>query len=305
MAGHRVGFVGLGIMGRPMARNLMRAGHELVVHSRSRGPVDELVAEGAEAADSPHAVAERCWATITMLPDSPDVREAMLGETGALAGSARGDLLIDMSTISPQVARDVAAAAGKRGVGAVDAPVSAGDQGAIDGVLSIMAGGAGADVERARPLFEAMGTPTHVGEAGTGQVTKSCNQIVVAGVIQAVSEALVLGSKAGVDPERLVTALSGGLAGTKVMEAKRAALLEHDPNPGFKTALHSKDLAIVLETAREHGVSIPASALLDQLLRSLATRGRGDEDHAFALLSLVEEAACHRVGETPSGASSP
>ena len=303
MAGDKVGLVGLGIMGRPMARNLMQAGHELVVHSRSRGPVDELVGEGAEAADTPRAVAERCWATITMLPDSPDVREAMLGETGALAGAAEGDLLIDMSTISPQVAREVAAAAGERGVGAVDAPVSGGDQGAIDGVLSIMAGGAEADVERARSLFEAMGTPTHVGEAGTGQVTKACNQIVVAGVIQAVSEALVLGSKAGVDPEKLVTALSGGLAGNKVMEAKRAALLEHDPNPGFKTALHSKDLAIVLETAREHGVSVPASALLDQLLRSLTTRGRGEEDHAFALLSLVEEAASHRVGEAAGGRS--
>jgi len=202
-----------------------------------------------------------------------------------------------VSTIAPQVA----VAAGERGVGAVDAPVSGGDQGAIDGVLSIMAGGAEVDVERARPLFEAMGTPTHVGGAGTGQVTKACNQIVVAGVIQAVSEALVLGSKAGVDPEKLVTALSGGLAGTK---AKRAALLEQDPSPGFKTALHSKDLAIVLETARVHGVSVPASALLDQLLRSLATRGRGEEDHAFALLSLVEEAAGHQVGETPSGSSS-
>jgi len=304
VAGDRVGFVGLGIMGRPMARNLMRAGHELVVHSRSRGPVDELVGEGAEAAESPREVAERCWATITMLPDSPDVREAMLGEAGALAGASEADLLIDMSTISPEVAREVAVAAGARGVAAVDAPVSGGDQGAIDGVLSIMAGGAEVDVERARPLFEAMGTPTHLGGAGAGQVTKACNQIVVAGVIQAVSEALVLGSKAGVDPEKLVTALSGGLAGTQVMESKRAALLEHDDRPGFKTALHSKDLAIVLETARVHGVSVPASALLDQLLRSLATRGRGEEDHAFALLSLVEEAAGHQVGETPSGSSS-
>ncbi|MEJ7716842.1 MAG: NAD(P)-binding domain-containing protein [Thermoleophilaceae bacterium] len=197
----RVGFVGLGIMGRPMARNIMRAGHELTVHSRSPGPVEELTGEGAEAADSPRAVAERCEAVITMVPDSPDVREVMLGEDGVLAGAIEGALAIDMSTISPAVAREVAAAADGRGVGALDAPVSGGESGAIEGRLSIMVGGSDEHFARAEEMLSAMGTPTHVGEAGAGQVSKACNQVIIAGVIQAVSEALVLGSKAGVDPQ--------------------------------------------------------------------------------------------------------
>ena len=292
----RVGFVGLGIMGRPMARNIMRAGHELTVHSRSPGPVEELAGEGAETADSPRAVAERCEAVITMVPDSPDVREVMLGEDGVLAGASEGALAVDMSTISPAVAREVAAAADGRGVGALDAPVSGGESGAIEGRLSIMVGSSDEHFARAEEMLSAMGTPTHVGEAGAGQVSKACNQVIIAGVIQAVSEALVLGSKAGVDPQEMVRALGGGLAGTRVMEAKESNFLDHDFEPGFRAELHHKDLGIALATAREHGVSLPLTALVDQLLAALEHRGRGKDDHS-ALLSLVEEAAGHRVGE--------
>lgn len=294
----KVGWIGLGIMGRPMARNLMRAGHELVVHSRSAPPVDELVDEGAEKASSPRELAEAAEVVFTMLPDSPDVREATLGEHGALAGATEGDLLIDMSTIAPAVAREVAEASAEKRVGTLDAPVSGGEPGAIDGKLSIMVGGSAEDFARGKPLFDAMGTPTHLGDAGAGQVTKSCNQVIIAGVLQAVSEALVLGSKGGVDPKTMIRALSGGLAGSRILEAKEDNFLGHDFAPGFKAELHHKDTGIALATAREEGVSLPLAALVDQLLGTLVTHGRGAEDHS-ALLRLVEEAAGHRVGDSP------
>lgn len=292
----RVAWIGLGIMGKPMARNLMRAGHDLVVHSRSPGPVDELAGEGAEQAGTPREVAEAAEAVFTMLPDSPDVREAMLGEDGALAGASEGDLLIDMSTIAPAVAREVFEAASARGIGSLDAPVSGGERGAIEGRLSIMVGGSAEDFARAEPLFGAMGAPVHLGEAGAGQVTKACNQVIIAGVLQAVSEALVLGSKGGVDPPTMIRALSGGLAGTRIMEAKEASFLGHDFTPGFRAELHHKDMGIALATAREEGVALPIAALVDQLLGTLVEQGRGAEDHS-ALLTLVEESARHRVGD--------
>ncbi len=295
MSADKLGFVGLGIMGRPMARNLMAAGYELVVHNRSREVVHELESEGAEAAAGPREVAERCTVTITMLPDSPDVHEATLGADGTLAAASKGDLLIDMSTVSPVVAREIAEAAEAKGVAALDAPVSGGETGAIEGKLSIMVGGPEETVERARPIFEAMGTPTHVGDAGAGQVTKTCNNLVVALVIQAVSEALVLGSKAGVDPDRLMTALSGGLAGTKVMEVKRTNFLEHDFAPGFRVELHKKDLGIALDTARLHGVPLVLTPIVDQMLAALQVAGHGRDDHS-ALLAAVESAADHVIG---------
>lgn len=301
MSADKVGFVGLGIMGRPMARNLMAAGYEVVVHNRSRAVVEELESEGAEAAASSREVAERCAVTITMLPDSPDVHEAVLGADGALAGASKGDLLIDMSTISPVVAREIAEAAEEQGVAALDAPVSGGETGAIEGKLSIMVGGREESVERARPIFEAMGTPTHVGEAGAGQVTKTCNNLVVALVIQAVSEALVLGSKAGVDPDKLMTALSGGLAGTKVMEVKRSNFLEHDFAPGFRVELHKKDLGIALDTARLHGVPLMLTPIVDQMLAALQVAGRGRDDHSV-LLAAVERAAGHVIGKADAAA---
>jgi 2-hydroxy-3-oxopropionate reductase len=302
MTESKVGFVGLGIMGKPMARNLMEAGHELVVFNRSREPADELAADGARAAGTPREVAEGSGVVITMLPDSPQVREVVCGEDGVLAGAGEGTLVIDMSTISPLVTRELAEAGDERGVGMLDAPVSGGEPGAISGELSIMVGGSSEDFARAEPLFQAMGSAIHVGPAGTGQVVKACNQIVVALTIEAVSEALVLGSKAGVDPAKVIEALSGGLAGSKVMEAKASSFLEHDFDPGFRVELHHKDLGIALAAAREYGVPLPVTALVDQMLQNLQVAGRGDRDHS-ALLTVLEEAAQHRIGEPPKEAA--
>ncbi len=299
MAGDKIGWVGLGIIGKPMARNLIEAGNELVVYNRSSGSVEELEGEGAQGADSPRAVAEQCGVIFTMLPDSPEVREVLEGDDGVLAGASEGDLVIDMSTISPLVTRELAEVAAEKGVKLVDAPVSGGEPKAIDGTLSIMVGASEEDYARAEPLFEPLGTPVHVGEAGTGQVTKACNQIIVAVVIEAVSEALVLGSKAGVDPEMVMQALGGGLAGTAVMEAKKSNFLEHDFDPGFRVELHHKDLGIALATAREYGVSLPLTATVDQMLQELKVNGHGARDHS-ALITLAEDAAQHKIGESVS-----
>jgi len=297
MAGEKIGWIGLGIMGKPMARNLMEAGNELVVYNRSSGSVEELEGEGAQGADSPRAVAEQCGIIFTMLPDSPEVREVMEGDDGVLAGASDGDLVIDMSSISPLVTRELAQTAAESGVKLVDAPVSGGEPKAIEGTLSIMVGASEEDYARAEPLFEPLGTPVHVGEAGSGQVTKACNQIIVAVVIEAVSEALVLGSKAGVDPKMVMQALGGGLAGTAVMEAKKSNFLEHDFDPGFRIDLHHKDLGIALATAREYGVSLPLTATVDQMLQELKVNGQGARDHS-ALITLAEDAAQHKIGES-------
>jgi 2-hydroxy-3-oxopropionate reductase len=293
-----VGFIGLGVMGAPMARNLVEAGHPLVVHNRSRGPVDALAAAGAEPASSPRELAERAGVVITMLPDSPAVEDVVLGSDGVLEGASEGDLLIDMSTIHPTVSVAVAEAGRERGVGVLDAPVSGGDVGARDATLSIMVGGERSDVERAQPLFEALGkTIVHVGEHGAGQVVKACNQVVVAVTIAAVSEALVLGSKAGVEPERILDVLGGGLAANRVMEMRRRNFLEHDFAPGFRVDLHHKDLDIALESGSEYGVPLPVTGLVQQGFRALRAQGHGGDDHS-GLLALVEELADHRIGST-------
>ena len=293
----RIGFIGLGIMGRPMARNLIEAGHELVLHTRTREKAEELAGDSATVAGSPKEVAENADVVITMLPDSPDVEEVVAGENGVLEGIKEGALIVDMSTISPVVARELAEKARGRGASMLDAPVSGGDVGAKDGTLSIMVGGSQEDFERARALFEVMGkTVTRVGEAGAGQVVKACNQIVVGLTIEAVSEALVLGSKAGVDPAKILDVLSGGLAGNKVMEVKRDKFLEHAFDPGFRVELHAKDLGIALAAGREYGVSLPITAIVDQVLEALKAKGRGDRDHS-AILTYVEDLAQHRVGE--------
>jgi len=293
----RIGFIGLGIMGKPMARNLMKAGYDLVVYNRSREKADELAGEGAVAAESPKEVAAACETVITMLPDSPEVREVVAGENGVFEGIREGSLLIDMSTISPVVTEELAATAGKKGVGMLDAPVSGGEPGAEEGTLSIMVGGSEEDFERAKPIFDVLGkTVVRVGEAGAGQVVKACNQIVVALTIEAVSEALVLGSKAGVDPAKIIEVLSGGLAGNKIMEAKRTSFLEHDFDPGFRTELHHKDLGIALAASREYGVPLPVTAIVSQMLEALVAKGSGDRDHS-AILTLIEELAQHRIGK--------
>jgi 2-hydroxy-3-oxopropionate reductase len=282
-----IGFIGLGVMGAPMARNLVAAGHEVVVHNRSRREVD-----GAAWADSPRAVAEQADIVVTMLPDSPQVEEVV---TGLLAGAREGSLIVDMSTISPVVTRELAKAANEQGVGYVDAPVSGGDVGAREATLSIMAGGSDEDFARAKPIFEALGkTIVHVGPVGAGQVVKACNQVVVALTIEAVSEALVLGSKAGVDPATIIEVLSGGLAGNKVMTVRGRNFLEHDFEPGFRIDLHHKDLGIALATGRELGVPLPATAAVNEMLGALRAKGLGNRDHS-ALLTFVEELAQHRI----------
>ncbi len=296
MAG-KVGFIGLGIMGKPMARNLMEGGYELVVYNRSREKADELAEEGATAAASPREVAEQSDIVVTMLPDSPEVREVVAGEDGVLDGIEEGSLLVDMSTISPVVTEELAAEVEKKGARMLDAPVSGGEPGAVEGTLSIMAGGSEEDFERVRPIFDVLGdTVVHVGEVGSGQVVKACNQIVVALVIEAVSEALVLGSKAGVDPAKIMEVLSGGLAGNKVMEAKKDFFLKDYFDPGFRVELHHKDLGIALSAAREYGVALPVTAIVDQMLEALVAKGSGDRDHS-AILTLIEDLAQHRIGQ--------
>ena len=289
-----VGFIGLGIMGKPMAENLIEAGYDLVAYNRTREKAEEL--DGATVAETPKEVAEQSDIIITMLPDSPQVEEVLAGEEGVLEGVREGALVVDMSTISPVITEELAKKAEERGASMLDAPVSGGDVGAIDGTLSIMVGGGKEDFERALPLFEVVGeTVTHVGPVGTGQVVKAANQIVVALTIEAVSEALVLGSKGGVPPEKILDVLGGGLAGNKVMEVKREKMLEHSFDPGFRVELHHKDLGIALAAGREYGVSLPVTAVVDQMLETLKMLGRGDQDHS-ALLTLIEESSGHEIG---------
>ena len=252
MANPTIGFIGLGIMGKPMARNLIKAGYPLVVHNRSRGAVDELSKEGAQPAASSQEVAAASEIVITMLPDSPDVELVYAGENGIFAGAKAGMLLIDMSSISPVVARKLAGEAEKRGLDMIDAPVSGGEAGAIGATLSIMMGGKVTAVERAMPIFQALGKNiVHVGDAGAGQVTKAANQMVVGTTIAIVSEALVLAAKAGVDPAKVRQALLGGFAQSKILEAHGQKMLERNFKPGFRIRLHEKDMKIALSTGSE------------------------------------------------------
>ncbi len=291
----RIGFIGLGIMGRPMARNLLKAGYRLTVFNRSRPAIDELVAEGATGAASAREVAEQSDTVITMLPDSPDVESVVLGPGGLIEGAHEGLLLVDMSTISPAVAKRIAARVLEQGIHMLDAPVSGGDKGAVAGTLSIMAGGDEADVKRARPIFEVLGkTITHCGPSGTGQTVKACNQVVVALVIEAVSEALVLGSKAGVRPEIILQVLGGGLAQNRVMEMRGPTMIQHRFEPGFKARLHRKDLSIILQTAHDYGVVLPVTALVDQMFTTLIESGKGEIDHS-ALLTVIETLSDHSI----------
>jgi 2-hydroxy-3-oxopropionate reductase len=294
----RVGFVGLGIMGGPMARNLADAGFELEVFNRTISKAEEMAERHpAGVAYSLGELARRSDVVITMLPGPPEVEAIIAGEGGLLDGMRPGTLLVDMSTSSPVLTRRLKREAAQRGIGMLDAPVSGGDVAAQQGTLSIMAGGEEEDFARASPFFEAMGeTIVHVGESGAGQVTKAANQIVVALVLEAVSEALVLGSKAAVQPDKLLAVLSEGLAANRVMEVKRDKMLDHDFEPGGKVEFHHKDLGIALQAAREYGVSVPVTAFVDQMFGELEARGKGGWDHS-ALLTLIEERSAHRVGE--------
>ncbi len=278
-------------MGRPMALNLVRAGYRLTVHNRSQGGVDALAAAGARRAVSPKEVAAASDVVITMLPDSPDVEQVVLGTDGLIDGVRFGTLLVDMSTINPLVSRKLGDAMAARGAAMLDAPVSGGEKGAVDGALSIMVGGESRDVERARPLFDVMGrTVTHMGPLGSGGFTKLANQIIVAVNLSAIGEALVLGARSGVDPEKMIQALSGGMAASRCLEMKGGKILSGDFEPGFKIDLHAKDLRLVRQTADALGVAIPTTALVEQYLTALRTRGKGGEDHS-AIIRFFEDLA--------------
>jgi len=286
-----IGFIGLGIMGRPMARNLLKAGYPLVVHSRSRGPVDEIAAAGAKVGTSPRDVASQCDVLITMLPNSPDVEQVVLGRDGVIEGARAGLVLLDMSTISPLVSQKVGAALAAKSVQMLDAPVSGGERGAIDGVLSIMVGGDKAVFDKALPIFQTMGkTITHLGPLGAGGFTKLANQIIVAVNLTALGEALTLAKKAGLDRELTLTALAGGLAGSKCLDQKKPNYLAGTYNPGFKIDLHYKDLGLIMESARALGVPLPATAAVQELFSALRVKGRGGLDHS-GVITLLEDLA--------------
>jgi 2-hydroxy-3-oxopropionate reductase len=304
----QIGFIGLGIMGKPMARNLIKAGFPITVHNRSRAKVDELVKEGAASAPSAQEVASGADIIITMLPNSPDVELVALGPNGLKSGAKAGQLFIDMSTINPVVSQKIANELAPLGIAMIDAPVSGGEKGAIDGTLSIMAGAKPEDFERALPVFNALGkTITHMGPLGAGGFTKLANQIIVAINLTAIGEALVFGAKAGVDPQKMIRALGGGLAGSKCLEQKSEKILTGDFAPGFKVDLHLKDLSLIQEAARAVGVPIPTAALVEQLFAALRVRGRGGLDHS-SIITIYEDLAgvqARRSEKTNDSAHSP
>jgi 2-hydroxy-3-oxopropionate reductase len=291
----KVGFVGLGIMGKPMARNLLQAGFELRVHSRSRPPVDALVSEGATTADSPGACASGMDFIVTMLPDSPDSEAVILGDNGVLSGARAGATIIDMSSIAPAISQKIAAACETKGVEALDAPVSGGEPGAIAGQLAIMVGGKQEAFDRCQSIFEAVGKSYVLcGGYGAGNTTKLANQIIVAANIEAVSEALVLVRKAGLDPNDVFEAIRGGLAGSNVLNAKAPMMIAGNFDPGFRIRLHQKDLNNALLTGKELGVPLPVTALVQQMIGALVVGGKGDRDHSV-IATFIEDMAATRI----------
>lgn len=287
----RIGFIGLGVMGKPMARNLMKRGYELVVHSRSRGPVDELAAEGATPASTPAEVARQAAVVMTMVPDSPDVVAVLEGEHGVFGALQPGALVIDHSTIAPAVARRLAARAASLGASMLDAPVSGGEVGAINASLSIMVGGEAAAFERARPMLEAMGNAERIiliGESGAGQLCKVCNQMVIGGTLAAVSEAFALARKAGVDAAKVRAALLGGFASSRVLEAHGERILQENYKPGFRTKLFAKDLRIASDTLLEHRAPAPVAAAVQQLVSALLAEGKDDLDYSALATVLFD-----------------
>jgi len=287
-----VGFIGLGIMGKPMALNLHRAGFALtIVGGRAREAVEELRALGATVVETPREVAEVTDVVVTCLPDSPDVQEVVVGNGGVLDGAKEGLVVIDHSTISPMVAQDVAMACTQKRVAFLDAPVSGGQKGAVEGTLSIMIGGEADAVERSRTVLEAMGkTIVHVGDSGAGQFTKACNQIICSVTWQAIGEGMALGAKAGVDPEKMLQAISAGAARCWALEVRTPEVLKGNFQPGFMAKLQYKDLGIALEAGQAFGVPLAATALVTQYYRTIMEKGRGDWDTS-ALVTLEEDLA--------------
>src|SRR5512137_75514 len=280
----KVGYIGLGLMGKSIARNILKAGFPVVVHNRSRAAVDELVAEGAVAANSAMEVAGQADVVFTNLPDTPDVEKVVLGPGGILEAAHPGLIYIDNSTIKPGVARLIAAKLAKKGAFALDAPVSGGDIGARNGTLAIMVGGEAAALEKVMPVFQAMGkTITHVGEAGAGQVAKAANQIMVAAQMVAMGELLLFAQKAGVDPQKVIEAIKAGAAQCWTLDVKPPRLFAGNRTPGFKARMQAKDLAIILETARTYGVPLPSAAVDAQLFNAMLEHEMGDLDNSAVL----------------------
>jgi 2-hydroxy-3-oxopropionate reductase len=283
-----VGYIGLGLMGKSIARNILKSGFPLVVHNRSREAVEELVAEGAKAAQSPAEVAAQVQVVFTNLPDSPDVEQVALGEKGIIEGAHPGLIYVDNSTIKPATARKIAQILGEKGVHCLDAPVSGGDIGARQGTLSIMVGGAAEALEVVRPVLQAMGkTITHVGEAGAGQVAKAANQIMVAAQMVAMGELLIFAKKAGADPQKVVEAIRGGAAQCWTLDVKPPRLFAGNRQPGFKAYMQAKDLAIILETAREYHIPLPSTAIDAQLYNAMLEMDMGNLDNS-AVIGVME-----------------
>ncbi len=287
----RIGYIGLGIMGAAMARNLIKAGHELVVHNRSRAIVDSLAAEGASAASSPAEVAGQVEFVCTNLPDSPDVEQVVLGADGILEGAEPGTVFIDNSTIKPETARMLAERLAEKDVQALDAPVSGGDVGARDGTLTIMVGGPQDAFDRSVPLFEATGKAwVLVGDSGAGQIAKVCNQIIVGAQMASLAEALITAQKAGVDPQRVVDAIKGGAAQMWTLDVKPPRLFAGNRQPGFKAYMQHKDHGIILDTARTYGIPLPLSAVIHQLYTAMLEQGNRELDNS-AIVSVYESLA--------------
>jgi 2-hydroxy-3-oxopropionate reductase len=296
----RVGYIGLGLMGKSIARNLLRAGNPLTVYNRSAAAVTELVAEGAQSAASPAEVARRSEVVFTNLPDSPDVEQVVLGAGGVREGAHPGLIYVDNSTIKPEASRRIASELEKVGVPALDAPVSGGDIGAREATLAIMVGGPPGAFDQVLPLFQAMGrTITRVGDSGAGQVAKACNQIMAAAQMVAMAELLVLAQKAGVDPQRVVEAIRGGAAQCWTLDVKAPRLFAGNRQPGFKAHMMHKDLAIILETARTYGASLPMSGLNLQLYEAMLQMGMRELDNS-AVLGVYEALAATQVASIAS-----
>jgi 2-hydroxy-3-oxopropionate reductase len=287
----KIGFIGLGIMGKPMAKNLMKAGHNLIVLDINHKPVEELTALGAESAETPAQIAAKTKVIITMLPNSPQVREAVLGENGVIYGATDGSVLIDMSSIAPLASREIAGKLAAKGVEMLDAPVSGGEPKAIEGTIAVMVGGKKEVFDANYDIMKTMaGSVVYVGETGAGNIAKLCNQVIVALNIAAVSEALVLAQKAGVSPDLVYKAIRGGLAGSTVLDAKAPMMMDRNYKPGFRIDLHIKDMNNVMETSREVGVPLPLAAQVVQIMQAIKQDGCGALDHS-SIVKFYEKIA--------------
>lgn len=293
----KIGYIGLGIMGKPMARNIMKAGYDVVVHNRSRQSVNELVSIGAIEANSPADVARQVDVVFTNLPDSPDVELVALSAKGIIEGAHQGLIFVDNSTIKPATTRSVGKKLAEKGVVMLDAPVSGGDVGAIEGTLTIMVGGPENALEQIRPILQAIGkTITHVGGLGDGQIAKAANQIMVAAQMVAMGELLILAQKAGADPRKVVQAIRGGAAGCWTLDNKPQRLFSGNREPGFKAYMQAKDLGIVMDTAREYGIPLPAAAVHTQLFNAMLEMGMRELDNS-AVLGVIEALSGERLGQ--------